>query len=55
MTFHRRAWYAAADEYGRRRAERYGRYARARGWLGLIAVFGLTVCVIAAAQGAFGG
>lgn len=55
MTFHRRARNAAADEYGRQRAERYGRIARARAALGILAVFLLTLGVIAAAHGAFGG
>lgn len=55
MTFHKRAWYAAADEYGRQRAEKYGRYASVGRSLGLLAVFLLTLGVIAAVQGAFGG
>ena len=55
MTFHRRAWYAAADEYGRRRAESYGRIARARLGLALLAVVLLIIGCIIAAQSGFGG
>jgi hypothetical protein len=55
VSFHRRAWYAAADEYGRRRAEQYGRYARARAALGLCAAVVLAVLTIVAVMGAFGG
>lgn len=28
MSFHSRAWHSAADEYGKQRAEQYGRIAR---------------------------
>lgn len=55
VTFHKRAWYAAADEYGRQRAAQYGRYANTRRALGLLAVIILLLLVIVAAQGGFGG
>jgi hypothetical protein len=55
VSFQRRAWYAAADEYGRRRAERYGAYARAgRGVCWLAGVL-LLVGIVVAAHGGFGG
>ena len=55
MSFHRRAWHAAADEYGRRRANRYGRFANLGRGLLFLAVSVLLLLVIVAAQGGFGG
>jgi hypothetical protein len=55
MSFHKRAWNAAADEYGRQRAEQYGRYAKARAILGVLTISVIVILTIAAAHGAFGG
>lgn len=55
MSFHRRAWHAAADEYGRQRAARYGRLANTGRALTFLAVSVLLLLLIVAAQGGFGG
>jgi len=55
VSFQRRAWYAAADEYGRRRAERYGAYARAGRGAALLASVLLLAGIVVAARGGFGG
>jgi hypothetical protein len=55
MTFHRRAWHAAAAEYGRQRAEKYGRIARVRLVVACILGAGLLLLIVLAAQGGFGG
>ena len=55
MSFHRRAWHAGADEYGRRRAEEYGRRAKALVVLGWLASGLLVLGIMIAAQGGFGG
>lgn len=45
MRFFERAWYSAADQYGRNRAESYGRWARFGAFLAflLMAVLGLGI------------
>jgi hypothetical protein len=55
VTFFKTARQAAAMEYGRVRAERYGRAAKGRAVLGLLLAGLLVIGIIAAAQGAFGG
>lgn len=55
MSFYRTAREAAAMEYGRVRAEKYGRRARAGVVAGLLLAGALMVGIVAAAQGAFGG
>ena len=55
MTFHRRAWHAAAEEYGRKRAEEYGRRAKIGAVLGWLLAGILLWAYILAAAGAFGG
>lgn len=55
MSFYRTARNAAAAEYGRVRAEKYGRRARALTILGAGVAALLLVGIVAAAQGAFGG
>lgn len=53
MSFHREAWRSAAQEYGRVRAERYGRIARVRAMLVTLIIVVLVVLVAAAMNGAF--
>ena len=55
MSFFRTAWHAGAAEYGRTRAEKYGRRARALTVLGVGTAAVLVVGIVAAAQGALGG
>lgn len=55
MSFFKTARHAGAMEYGRVRAEKYGRHARGVAVLGWLAAGALVVGIIAAAQGAFGG
>lgn len=55
MTFFKTARHAAAMEYGRVRAEAYGRRRKAGAVLGLLAGAILLVGIIVAAHGGFGG
>lgn len=55
MSFYKTAWHAGAAEYGRARAEKYGRRAKALTMLGVLAAALLVVGIVAAAQGALGG
>lgn len=55
MSFRKRAWSAAADEYGRRRAERYGRFVNILTALGWTAAAILLLFTVFAAEGRFGG
>jgi hypothetical protein len=55
VSFFKIARNAAAAEYGRVRAEQYGRRAKGLSVLGLLVAFLLVAGIIAAAQGAFGG
>ena len=55
MSFFKTAWHAGAAEYGRARAERYGRIAQGISVLGVLLAVVLVAGIIAAAQGAFGG
>lgn len=55
MSFFKTARNAGAMEYGRVRAEKYGRQARGWALLGWLAAAVLLIGIIAAAQGAFGG
>lgn len=48
--FHRRAWMAGAEEYGRVRAEKYGRWARAWQAIQLFACVLLVIGIVWAAQ-----
>jgi hypothetical protein len=53
--FFKQARAAGAAEYGRARAERYGRRAKAARVLGALAVCVLLLATVAAGHGAFGG
>jgi hypothetical protein len=53
--FFKQARSAGAAEYGRARAERYGRRAKAARVLGVLAAGALLLATVAAAHGAFGG
>ena len=55
VTFHERAYRAAAEEYGRRRAERYGKVAKALAALGWLVGIVLAIGIVVAAHGGFGG
>jgi hypothetical protein len=55
VSFFKIARNAAAAEYGRVRAEQYGRRAKGLSALGCLAALVLVLAIIAAAQGAFGG
>lgn len=55
MSFFQTARRAGAEEYGRRRAESYGRQARAGAVFGVLLAALLLVGIVAAAQGALGG
>lgn len=55
MSFHRRAYHAAAEEYGRRNVDRYRRLAFARALLSWLVIGALLMFIIVAAQGGFGG
>lgn len=55
MSFFKTAWHAGAAEYGRARAERYGRWARAAGAIGVLISLLLAVGIVIAVQGGFGG
>lgn len=55
MSFFRTARNAAADQYGRNRAESYGRRARAGRWLVALAAVVLLFLIVSAAQGSLGG
>lgn len=53
--FFKQARAAGAAEYGRARAERYGRRAKAARVLGVLAACVLLLATVAAGHGAFGG
>lgn len=55
MSFFKTAWHAGAAEYGRARAEKYGRAARGFTALGLLAALVLLAGIVVAARGGFGG
>lgn len=55
MSFYKTAWHAGAAEYGRTRAEKYGRRAKALTMLGMLAAALLVVGIVVAANGGFGG
>lgn len=55
MSFFKIARNAAAAEYGRVRAEQYGRRAKGAAVLGWLTAGALVLGIIAAAHGAFGG
>jgi len=55
VSFFQTARRAGAEECGRRRAESYGRQARAGAVLGVLLAVVLVVGIVAAAQGALGG
>lgn len=55
VSFFQTARRAGAEEYGRKRAEAYGRQARLLSVAGAFLAVLLVVGIIAAAQGAFGG
>jgi hypothetical protein len=55
MSFFQTARRAGAEEYGRRRAESYGKQARASAVLGVLLAVVLVLGIVAAAQGALGG
>lgn len=55
VTFFKTARHAGAMEYGRVRAEKYGRTAKVWAAFGWLAALVLVIGIIAAAQGSFGG
>lgn len=50
MSFHGKAWEAAAAEYGRVRAERYGRLARAWQWFKILAFLAGVIVIVVVAR-----
>lgn len=54
MSFFRRAWYSAADQYGRDRSEAYGRRAKLGAFLGVIAIVVLVMGIVYVSRGPFG-
>jgi len=55
MDFFDRAWNSAAEQYGRDRSEKYGRFARAWRLIQLAAIVALVVGISLAASGGLGG
>jgi len=55
MSFFRTAWHAGAAEYGRARAEKYGRAARGLTALGFLVALALLAGIVIAVNGGFGG
>lgn len=55
MGFFRTAWHAGADQYGRSRAEQYGRRARAGRLVAVLAIVMLVIGIVVAVQGGLGG
>jgi hypothetical protein len=53
--FFERAWHSGADEYGRARAEKYGRRARWWALIKLAAIVVLVILIPVAISGGFGG
>ena len=50
MTFHEKAWEAAAMEYGRVRAELYGRIARLLRWVKIVAILAAVITIVVVAR-----
>lgn len=38
MSFFRKAWYSGAEEYGKARAEKYGKIARLGNWIAFLSI-----------------
>ncbi len=55
MDFFERAWHSAAEQYGRDRAEKYGRVARGLALGRLLAIVVLVILISIAYSGGFGG
>jgi len=55
MGFFERAWYAGAEEYGRKRAEQYGRRAAFGRLLAVLAIVALVIGIGMAVGGGLGG
>lgn len=55
MSFFKTAWRAGAEEYGRARAQKYGRIARTGAALGWLVAALLVLGIVLAAHGGFGG
>lgn len=54
MSFFGRAWDSAADRYGANRAEQYGRIAKAKAVLGIVAIVIMLMAVVYVAGGPWG-
>jgi hypothetical protein len=54
VSFFERAWYSAADQYGRDRSEAYGRWAKLGAFLGVLGIVVLIFGIAYVSRGPWG-